>query len=85
MKLRFNIATLFQWFGLFICFKIAGWLLVMLDLDGFGGLSFLGQFFLGTLIFIGAMSLPPRPERKPNSRPQDKTRLPTSSRWKTWF
>ena len=84
MKSNRNVTVIYRWLGLFICFKIADWLLAMLYLDGFGGLSFLGQFLLGILIFLGALNLPARPLRKATSRPQDKTRFPTQSRWKTW-
>ena len=67
-----RLPLIYHWLGLFLCFKFAGWLLAMFDLNMAGWLGTSGQFLLGSLFFWAVMGLPtqtvPAPNRK-NRRP----------------
>lgn len=73
---RYAIATeihrlplIYHWLGLFLCFKLAGWLLAMFDLDMTGWLGTSGQFLLGSLGFIGVMTIPTQSTHASNHHP----------------
>lgn len=72
-----HLPLIYHWLGLFLCFKFAGWLLAMFDLNMASWLGTFGQFLLGSLSFIGIMAIPPQSTHTSIRNPNRKNRRPT--------